>query len=344
MRQGVGRGRALLILAAVLVGALVLGVCTGSASISPTNVFRLAFAGLTGQEAPPGLSSTHLSIVWNLRVPRVILASMVGVGLASAGAAFQGLFKNPLADPYILGISSGAALGAAFGLVYGLTWTVLGMGAVPVLAFMGGVVSITAVYHLARVNGTVPVMSLLLAGVALGAFLSAALALLMYTDVDRVGQVVFWLLGSLSGANWTKVWMAVPYLLLGLAIILLHSRELNALLLGEEPAQHLGVDVERVKRSLLLGGTLATAAAVSVSGVIGFLGLIVPHGVRLVVGPDHRFLLPVTALMGASFMVLADTLARTVLAPAELPVGILTAFCGGPFFLYILRQRKGRLF
>lgn len=337
------RGWVLLLLL-VLLGMLALGVCTGSASIPPLKVAQALYVGLTGLDPPPGLTVTQVSIVWNLRLPRVLLAAMVGVGLASAGAAFQGLFKNPLADPYILGISSGAALGAAFALVYGLTWTFMGLGAVPLLAFAGGLGSIVVVYQLARVNGSAPVMSLLLAGVALGAFLSAVLALLMYLDPDRIGQVVFWLLGSLSGANWAKVWMAAPYIILGLILIIFHSRELNALLLGEEPARHLGIDVEKVKGLLLLGGTLTASAAVSVSGVIGFVGLIVPHGVRLLIGPDHRFLLPVTGLLGASFMVGADMLARTVLSPAEIPVGIITAFCGGPFFLYLLRMRKGRLF
>ncbi len=334
----------LLLLMVVLAASLTLGLAVGSVRIPITSSARIVVAGLLGDPAATDLPASHVAIIWSIRLPRVILGAMVGVGLATAGAAFQGLFKNPLADPYILGISSGAALGAAIALIYGLTWKVAGIGATPLLAFAGGLLSLLVVYRLARQDNQVPVLPLLLAGVALGAFLSAALAFLMYLDPDRIGQVVFWLLGSLSGANWTRVGLMFPYLAVGLVLIVFHARELNALLLGEEPARHLGVDVEGVKRLLLLGGTLTTAAAVSVSGVVGFVGLIVPHGVRLVVGPNHRMLLPVTALMGATFMVLADTAARTVLAPAEIPVGILTAACGGPFFLYLLRARRGRLF
>ncbi len=342
--RGMSRGIWLCVLGAALLATLALALSVGSVRVPLRDVLSITWAGITGNPAPGDVSPSHPDIIWKIRLPRVILGALVGVGLATAGAAFQGLFRNPLADPYILGISSGAALGAAAALIYGFTWHVAGLGAVPLLAFVGAILSLLVVYHMARVNGSVPVMPLLLAGVAVGAFLSAVLALLMYLDPDRIGQVVFWLLGSLSGASWNRVGMILPYLGLGLFLILFHARELNALLLGDESARHLGVDVERVKRNLLLGGTLATAAAVSVSGIIGFVGLIVPHAVRMVVGPDHRFLLPVTGLMGATFMVLADTVSRTLMSPAQIPVGILTAFCGGPFFIYLLRLRKGRLF
>ncbi|MBE3582361.1 MAG: iron ABC transporter permease [Thermoanaerobacteraceae bacterium] len=280
------------------------------------------------------------AIILELRLPRVVSAALVGASLAVAGATFQALFRNPMADPYVIGVSSGASLGATVAMLLALDFRFLGVGAVPVLAFAAALATVVLVYQLARTGNVVSIFTLLLAGIAVGSFLSAIVSLLVYFSGERLHQVVFWLMGGFGGSNWSYVRVAVPYFVLGTGVIAFHARELNLLLLGEETAGYLGVEVERAKKLLLTGATLLTATAVSTSGVIGFVGLIVPHAVRLIAGPDHRFLVPASALAGATLMVAADALARTVLAPTELPVGLITALAGGPFFLYVLRNRR----
>ncbi|HOL18360.1 MAG TPA: iron chelate uptake ABC transporter family permease subunit [Bacillota bacterium] len=288
----------------------------------------------------PEISPVYRDILVQIRIPRVLLAAAVGSSLAVAGTVFQGLFRNPMADPYVIGVSSGAALGAVFAMLAGIRFALAGLGAVPLFAFAGGLLTMLLVYTMARVGRTVPVMTLLLSGIAVSAFLSAAVSLLTYYSGEKLHQVVFWLMGGLGGATWSKVGLMVPYALAGYLCVSFFARELNALLLGEETARHLGVETEKVKIILLAGASLLVAAAVSTSGIIGFVGLIVPHFIRLVTGPDHRFLLPASALLGASLLIGADTLARTVVAPAELPLGIITAMLGAPLFIYLLKKRK----
>ncbi len=279
-------------------------------------------------------------ILLQLRMPRVVLAGAVGAALATAGAAFQGLFRNPMADSYVIGVSSGAALGAVAAMLVGLPAAWGGVGAVPLFAFAGGAVTLLLVYQMARVGNEVPVMPLLLAGIAVSAFLSALVSLLTYFADDRLHQVVFWIMGGLGGATWAKVKIMVPYALLGFGCVYFYHRELNAMLFGEETAHHLGIDIEKVKKILLAGSSLMVAAAVSTSGIIGFVGLVVPHFIRLLIGPDHRHLLPASALLGAVLLMVTDTLGRTIIAPRELPVGIITALLGAPLFIYLLRRRK----
>ncbi|NMA67773.1 MAG: iron chelate uptake ABC transporter family permease subunit, partial [Clostridiaceae bacterium] len=279
-------------------------------------------------------------ILLQLRLPRVVLAGAVGASLAVAGAVFQGLFRNPMADSYVIGISSGAALGAVAAMLVGLPAAWGGIGAVPLFAFAGGTATLILVYQMARVGKEVPVMPLLLAGIALSAFLSALVSLLTYFADDRLHQVVFWIMGGLSGATWLKVNIMLPYALLGFGCVYFFYRELNAMLFGEETARHLGIDTEKVKKILLAGSSLMVAAAVSTSGIIGFVGLVVPHFIRLLIGPDHRHLLPASALLGAALLIVTDTLARTIIAPRELPVGIITALLGAPLFIYLLKKRK----
>lgn len=282
----------------------------------------------------------YQDVLLYIRLPRVILAAAVGASLGTAGAVFQGLFRNPMADPYVLGVSSGAALGAILAILTGGSLYFAGFTAVPLFAFAGGTLSITLVYYLARVGKAVPVMTLLLAGIAVSAFLSAMVSLLTYFSGEQLHQVVFWMMGGLGGASWPKVLAMLPYVLIGFLIIYYHARELNILLLGEETARQLGVETERVKKIVMTGASLLVAAAVSMSGIIGFVGLIVPHFIRLAAGPDHRFLLPASALLGASMLIAADTVARTIIAPTELPVGIITAMVGAPVFIYLLKKRK----
>ncbi len=300
------------------------------------SVFLDLFGIPHGMEIDP----VKLDILLQLRMPRVVLAGAVGASLAVAGAVFQGLFRNPMADSYVIGISSGAALGAVAAMLVGLPAAWGGIGAVPLFAFAGGAATLILVYQMARVGNEVPVMPLLLAGIALSAFLSALVSLLTYFADDRLHQVVFWIMGGLGGATWLKVKIMLPYALLGFGCVYFFYRELNAMLFGEETARHLGIDTEKVKKILLAGSSLMVAAAVSTSGIIGFVGLVVPHFIRLLIGPDHRHLLPASALLGAVLLIVTDTLGRTAIAPRELPVGIITALLGAPLFVYLLKKRK----
>lgn len=284
-----------------------------------------------------GAAPLSLSQIWAVRVPRICLAVLVGASLATAGTCLQALFRNPLADPFILGIAAGGALGAAGGLLFGVPSFLI-----PAVAFAMALLTAWLVYRLGRINGTVRMDTLLLAGVAVNAFLSSFLTLLLYLNAHRllVSAVYFWLMGGFQMATWREVGMVVPYALIGFLVPLYYARALNALLFGEEWAHYSGVDVETVKRWLLVAATLSCGAAVSAAGIIGFVGLIAPHLVRLLLGPHHRTLVPGAALFGAWLLLSCDTLARSLVRPAELPVGIFTAFLGVPFFLLLLRQAR----
>jgi len=276
------------------------------------------------------------TLVVQVRLPRVLLAALVGAALAGAGAIYQALFRNPLADPYILGVSSGAGLGAIIALTLTADATVLRYGAVPVAAFVGALLTMLLVTRLASWNGRLDTASLLLAGVAISYTLAALTSFLMVFAREQMAAVVFWMMGGLGGASWPYVLMIGPMFLIGALFSLTFTRELNLMLLGDERAGHLGLDVRRFKMIALATASLLTAAAVAVAGLIGFVGLMVPHMVRLALGPDHRLLLPASLLGGASVLVLADLIARMVLAPVEIPVGIVTALIGGPFFVWLL--------
>lgn len=326
---------------ALLVVSLIYSVSFGAVSLNKKEIFFIILEKVTGLTfSQVTIMDTSREIVLNIRLPRVFLAALVGASLAVAGATFQGLFRNPLADPYILGVSSGAALGATFAIVSRLSLTVAGFGAVPVMAFAGSLAAIVLVYQLSRQGDYVPVMTLLLAGIAVSAFLSAFVSLIIFFAGERLHQVVYWMMGGLGGARWTYIRVMAPYFFAGFGGIYFFARELNAMLLGEETAHYLGINIEKVKKFFLVGAAILVSAAVSTSGIIGFIGLVVPHIVRLLAGPDHRFLLPASALCGAILLIGADTLARTIIAPIELPVGIITALMGAPFFLYLLRRRK----
>lgn len=275
---------------------------------------------------------THETIVMRIRLPRVILAAVVGFALAAAGTVMQGFFRNPMADPSIIGVSSGAALGAVASIVLPLS-----IGLRP-MAFVCAIVTAFAVYLVASEGGRTPVATLLLAGVAIQTFLGAMISYLQLSAGESLEQVVYWLMGHLHTSTWNDVSLSLPVVLPVFALLMIYASDLNVLLLGEEDAQSLGIEVERTKRLLLAAASVITAAGVAVSGVIGFVGLIVPHMMRLLVGPDHRILLPTSALAGAVFLVATDTVARA--GPAEVPVGIVTAALGAPFFLYLLRTRE----
>ena len=285
------------------------------------------------------------AIVWQVRLPRVLLAGLVGATLAYSGTTYQGIFRNPLAEPYLLGVAAGAGLGATLIIISPLAYSFGPLSAVPPAAFAGAIIAVAITYLLARVGPVVPVTTLILSGVAVGSIAGAAISYLMLTNGDRALPVLSWLLGGFNSASWPRVWLLLPYTAVAALVIFPFARTLNVLQLNEEQARQLGVNVEAVKLTLLVAASLATAAAVAVSGIIGFVGLVVPHVTRLLWGADHRRLLPLSALLGASFLILADLVARTASPPTEIPVGIITALIGAPFFLYLLRrQRRSALY
>ncbi|MGQ9572700.1 MAG: FecCD family ABC transporter permease [Dehalococcoidia bacterium] len=329
---------------AALVGAVLLAAAIGPADIPTDAMARIILSRLPGVGLADSLPQSWRDIVWEVRLPRVVIAGLVGATLAFSGATYQAVFRNPLADPYLIGVAAGAGLGATAVIVSPLDHTVRGVSLVPLAAFGGAITAVSLAYMLARVGRTVPTVTLILAGVAISSIATSATSFLMISNSQRVLTTLTWLLGGFNLSEWGKLWWVLPYALPAAAIVLLYGRILNVLQLDEEQAQQLGVNVEQVKLLLLAAASLATAAAVSVSGIIGFVGLIIPHAVRLLWGPDYRQLLPMSMVLGAAFLILADLLARTVNSPSEVPVGIITAFCGAPFFLYLLRRRQRVVF
>jgi iron complex transport system permease protein len=336
------RGRfALLALSTALMAALAVGTALGSAGIGPRGVLAVLIDRLTPLPPPWQVERWQETVVMDLRLPRVVGGALVGAALALAGALFQSLLRNPLADPYVIGTSAGAALGATISLIFPLRLSLWGFGAISMAAFAGALLAVLLVYNLARISGEASVVSLLLAGLAVSSILAAAMVLLLVTVGElqvRLPQLFTFLMGGITVNRWAQLALVAGLLALGLMAALALSPYLNAFALGEEGAAAVGVEVERTKAMVLALGSLLTAAAVTVGGLIGFVGLMVPHAVRLVLGADARLLLPCAALAGASFLVLADLGARTLLAPGEIPVGVITGLVGGPFFLYLLRR------
>ncbi|WP_026369532.1 FecCD family ABC transporter permease [Kallotenue papyrolyticum] len=324
-----------------LIGMLLLGVGIGAVPIAPDDVLAILLRQLGADVV---VDARQASVLVAIRLPRVLLGALIGSGLAVAGVLMQGLFRNPLADPGLIGISSGAALAAVAVIVLGATTLrglarVAGVWTLPLAAFGGGLLTTTLIYRLARQQGRTPVATLLLAGIAINALAGALTGLLTFVATDeQLRSITFWNLGSLGGATWRAVGAAAPPLLLVVLSAPRFAQALNLLLLGEQEARHLGVDVERLKRWIVAWTSLAVGASVAVAGSIGFIGLVVPHLLRLALGPDHRVLLPGAALLGATLLLGADLLARTLVTPAELPIGIVTALLGAPFFLWLLRQ------
>jgi iron complex transport system permease protein len=323
-----------LVLLAVL---SVIAVGIGSVPIAPSETLAIVLHRLFGLQLGIAWTPASDAIVWDLRIPRVITAAVVGVALAVAGATFQGLLRNPLADPYVLGTASGAGLGAAIALILPIRVVALQFGLLHALAFVGALASMTVVYRLSRLSAWSGLTNLLLTGYAVGSLLAAGLAMAMYLSGASLREIFAFLLGGFERASWTRLTLAVPLVAIGSAGILLRARALNGLLLGEEAAAHLGVDVARERVILLALGSLVTAAAVAVSGLIGFVGLVVPHVVRLTMGPNARVVVPLSAAVGAGLLVAADLLARLL---GDVPVGVVTAIIGAPLFLLLLRRTQ----
>jgi iron complex transport system permease protein len=327
-----------------LVIALLLSVAVGAVFIRPDILMRMVLAQFPVLSITPNWPETFNTIVFKIRLPHTILIVLTGAALGGSGAAYQGLFRNPLADPYLIGVASGAGLGAVVGLAVHWPSSLLGLFTVPAMAFVGAAVTVGLVYTLARVGRTIPTSTMILAGVAISSFATSLTSFLMLRSNEELRRALGWLLGGAMMSGWDPVWAMLPYIALGLIILSLSGHALNVLQFGEEQAQQLGLAMERIKLLLILTASLTTAAAVAFSGIIGFIGLIVPHLVRLVWGPDYRRLIPLSILGGGSALLIADLLARIVLAPQTLPVGIVTALAGAPFFLWVLRRAKNQAF
>lgn len=338
---GSARRRTLVVAGAVLIllGAVLLGLLVGPAGLTPRGVLLDMADRLPFVDVVSGLTARQRAILWDIRMPRVVLGVLVGAMLAVAGAAYQGVFRNPLADPYLLGVSSGAGLGATLAIVAG---GAAGFTGVPVAAFVGGLLAVAATYVLGRtVGGVRSEVVVILAGVAVAAFANAVQTFFMQWHDDTLRQVYSWMLGRLSTDGWSEVLVVLPYVVVSVVLIALHRRTLDVMAVGDVEAASLGINPARVRLLLVCVATLGTAAVVSAAGLIGFVGIVVPHAVRLLAGPAHRVLLPLSLLTGAAFLVLADVVARTVMAPGELPIGVVTAAVGAPFFLLVLRRSRG---
>jgi iron complex transport system permease protein len=325
-----------------LIVAAVGGVMVGSTALPWQTVVRVVAAKVMPAAwiDPSLVSNADVTIVWLMRLPRVLVAAIVGAGLATAGVLMQGLFRNPLAEPSLTGVGPGAVLGAVTMFVTG--WSAISLAALPVAAMLVAFAALALVYRIATQDGVAPVATLLLAGIAVGAFLTALSSLLLSLNIVtwQVAQdIVFWMMGGLDSRTWAHVWLSAPFVAIGLVSALLQGRTLDLLLLGEENAAALGVDIERAKRLVLVTSALLTGASVAAAGLVGFVGLVIPHAVRLLLGPAHRTLLPASALAGGAFLIACDLVARTVRPPAEIRLGVVTALCGAPFFLFLLLRQ-----
>ncbi len=334
-----GAGFALLLL------SIVVSVSMGTATIPLSDTWAIVLhqVPFLGDLVHSDWPVSSEQIISKVRLPRVVLAALVGACLSLAGAGFQGALRNPLADPYTLGVASGAAVGASFVILFGLQLAIVGPWSIPVVAFATGMASLLIVLRLAGTDGKLQLETVILSGVVVQAFLGSIVSFMVTLSDQVVNEIIYWLMGSLSLRGWSYAGILVPYLIIGLLVLNVQGRALNLISLGERQAEHLGVHVARTRLVVLIVSTLITAAAVSVAGTIGFVGLVVPHLVRLMVGPDYRLIIPISALLGAVYMIWADTLARMLLSPTEIPLGVITAFLGGPFFVYLLRKHKRRL-
>ena len=326
--------------ASVLVAALV-ALLVGPISLSPVGIVGDALDRLPFITLDSGLSARDSAIVWQLRAPRVVMGAFVGAMLSLCGAAYQGAFRNPLADPYLLGVAAGAGLGATLAITYLPNHAELPIDPLPIAAFVGALVGVSATYALGRAGSRSRTAStLVLAGVAMASFLTSVQTYVQQQQSETLRQVYTWILGHLTTSSWREVALVLPYVIVTAVVVLLHRRVLDVLSVGDEEADALGINTRRARLTIVIAASLGTAAAVAVAGLIGFVGIIVPHTVRLIFGSSYRLVLPLSIMFGASFLILTDLAARTVVAPAEIPIGVITAFLGAPFFLIVLRQSR----
>lgn len=325
-----------------LIAALLLSAAIGAVSIPPLDVARILLSRIL--PITPDWSDTSATILFDIRLPRTILVALTGAALSGSGAAYQGLFRNPLADPYLIGIASGAGLGAVIAMAIQWPSSVLTFAAVPLAAFVGALLTALLVYSLARVGRTTPISTLILAGVAVGAFMTSLSTFLMLRSQGELRRAINWMLGGYALGGWSPVVAVLPEIIIGLGVLIMLGRPLNVLQFGEDQARQMGLNVDRVKRLVIIAASLTTAAAVAFSGIIGFVGLAVPHLIRLIWGGDYRQLVPLSVVGGAAGLLLTDIIARTAIAPQELPLGVITALVGAPFFVWLLRRAKQQSF
>lgn len=333
-----------IILLVIYVILAIVSTSMGATSITPYNVLIVILKSIPfiGKFIKGDESRTHFLIIFMVRMPRIVMASLVGMGLAVVGASFQSLFKNPMADPYVLGISSGSALGAALAIVIKLPDAIKSLSVVTIFAFIGAVVTTVLVYYVAQVRGMVTTINLLLAGCAISFFMSALISIIMVFNLEEANKIVFWMMGSFNASSWKDISIIGPVVFIGVAIIYFFYRDFNLMLIGEDSAKSLGVHTEKLKKIIIIISSMIMAVSVSFSGIIGFVGFIVPHMVRIIFGPNNKALIPFSALGGAIFLLFSDTVARTIASPAELPVGAVTALIGSPYFIYLLIKMKKR--
>lgn len=334
-----------LISGGLLLGTSLLGLFYSSVTVPVPTILHIILDKTIHMGWLDEVAKNEEMIIWNIRLPRVLLAFCVGASLSLAGAAFQGLLRNPLADPYTIGVSSGASLGAVLVLFFQVTIFGLGNFTLPVVSIISGLIALLVVFGLVRFSSkSLAIETIILAGIIVSAFISALVSLLISLgDRDAMTQIIYWLYGSVGMRGWSYVQLIIPFMIIGSIVLFYFYRELNALALGEDAADHIGVDVKKGKTFVLIGASLLTGAAVAVSGSIGFVGLVIPHLIRLVTGPNHRHVLPLSLIMGGAFLILADLMARTLIAPKELPIGVITALIGAPVFaLLLIRERIGR--
>lgn len=335
----------ILILLVILVFLMLFSITLGSVKIPLNETVRIALSKIRYLDSIIDISNvkeSNIFIVLSIRLPRILLATLVGSVLAVVGSSYQAIFKNPMADPYVMGVSSGAAFGATVGILLKLNVGLLGFGATSILAFAGALITTFIVYNLARIGNKISTTSILLAGIVMNAILSSGISIMMIFNHDELARIVNWTMGSFNSASWEQIGVIIIPIALGLVFLISLSREMNAIVLGEEDAQNIGVNVERVKKVILITASLLAACVVSVSGIIGFVGIIVPHLFRIIFGSDHKVILPVSAIGGGIFLLVSDTLARTIVPGVEIPVGVITSLFGGPFFLYLLKKSKSR--
>lgn len=326
-----------------LIASALIGISIGTVSVPIISIIKIIGSEMFPFIPREPIDPMYANIVLNIRLPRVILAGLVGAALAIAGAAFQGLLRNPLADPYTLGVSSGASVGAVMTLFFQISLPVIGSFTLPFISILCAFLTIFLVLGFARrIDRSMKVETIILTGIIFSSFLGAMISLLIALTGDELRQILGWLLGSVSMRGWPYIKMILPFLIVGSLILIANSKELNAMSFGEERAQHLGVNVQRRKLTILIAGSILTGAAVAVSGTIGFVGLVIPHLTRILWGPDHTHLLPLSILTGSGFLILADLVSRTIISPVELPIGVITALIGAPVFgLILLKRRSG---
>ncbi|MCX6056271.1 MAG: iron ABC transporter permease [Chloroflexi bacterium] len=334
--------RPFLISLVILGTAMLVSIVVGSVFISPAALIDIVRSALLGEISPLDPNGSFATILMKLRLPRMVLLLLVGASLGGSGSAYQGLFRNPLADPFLIGVASGAGMGAVIAMTIQWPYTTLGLLAIPAAAFIGALLAVLVVSMLARVGRTIPTTNLILAGVSVSAFASAITSLMMINSTGELRRAIVWLMGGVSIAGWGPVLGVLPYAAIGLVVLCCFGHPLNVLQFGDEQAQQLGIPVQKVRRILIVVSTLVTASAVSFAGVIGFVGLVVPHIIRILWGGDYRRILPLSMIGGASLLLITDVAARTIMAPQEIPVGIITALLGAPFFLWVLNRSKSQ--